>query len=308
MSTKPVMRFVVLACLLGTLSCADDDASEPIPAVSEHPIIDGADDRLDLYQVTDPLLRRIADSTVMLGDACWASGDTREGGLVAFDCGPTIAARGSLHLQTRDGFTADKATLDRRVWSTGAGCDVSPVGDLLGGIADLAYTWHVRHDGAFTFAAPALKLLIDTSEANGSSTAHFEDIGDKILVYEPYLQSGALMTEDVWTTEHISRTTGRWWLVDLTPGGSPSLGGISAADLRTLEDWSAVLSALSPLVGSLQLGIGSYNPGLDSWVDRLEHRLGDRVLRGRARLAQHGVQRHGARDHRGGAQGDRVLL
>ncbi|MCC6621481.1 MAG: trypsin-like peptidase domain-containing protein [Deltaproteobacteria bacterium] len=208
-----------------------------------------------------------------LGDACWDSGDTRNVA-VDFGCGPAAAPRGSVHLETRVGQTADKATLDRRVWTAGDGCDVSPVGDALADVQSIAYTWFVESDGAYTFAAPALKLLIDTSEANPTTAGdpRLENAGDKIMVFEPYLQDTVWVVEDIWTPEIATRTSGRWWLVDLTPGGSPALGAIARSDLRTLDAWTTALAAAgAPTIVSLQIGVGSGNAGLKSWVDDLAY-------------------------------------
>jgi hypothetical protein len=175
-----------------------------------------------------------------------------------------------VHLATGVGENVDKATLDRRAWSGATACNQGPVGDVLGDVSEIAYSWHVANDGGFSYAAPAVKLLVDTADTNGTSTTHFETIADKILVYEPYLQSGAMMAEDVWIDETITATQGLFWLVDLTPGGSTTLGGISRSDLRTLSSWDAAMGGTGEIV-ALQLGVGSYNQGVSSWVDSLRY-------------------------------------
>ncbi|MFT7582789.1 MAG: hypothetical protein ACI9MR_004472 [Myxococcota bacterium] len=225
---------------------------------------------------TYSLTLRIGDQTdiTALGQGCWDSGDTRAGGTLAMGCGPSSAPRGALRLTTAEGAVADKATVDLRDWSSTGSCTNAatgnPIDEQLSSITGLDYTWLVSSDGTFSWAAPSLKLIIDTVEANGTSSAKFETVGDKILVYEAYLQAGAMIAEDVWLAESITDTDGRWWLVDLTPGGSPALGSISRSDLKTLGEWSALFE-FSGLIGgtiaSLQVGVGSNNKGLISYVD-----------------------------------------
>lgn len=189
-----------------------------------------------------------------LGQAGWISGDTRadghvdvngnnqlvsgrsavEDGLIAdrlnFVNGPAVppVGSGSVHFKTTN--NPDKSTLENR--------DVSV--DFLNSIFDIEYAWHRTSGGV---AAPALKIGIDTNEANPAGVKAVdrgEDRYDKILVFEPY-QNGTVVTSDnVWTTENIDNTTGGFWLVNLT-GGSV-LPATNLSDLRSLADWQTAFS------------------------------------------------------------------
>lgn len=227
-----------------------------------------------------------------LGNHGWSSGDTRAAGYTDINGGnqlllgrertdsppllentlinerldfviaPPIPPMGPGAARLTTDENPDKATLDRRDFS-------SPFDDPL----TFEYVWY-RHTGSsVSTAAPALKLLIDTSEDNpGGPQAEdrFETVGDKILVYEPYLQ-GTSPQDDIWTPEAIDPTTGLFWLVNLT-GGSSALPVTNPADLRTLSQWQTAFGDAGEsgsTVSSLQLGIGDGNPGLDSYVDYL---------------------------------------
>ena len=241
-----------------------------------------------------------ADTVQGLDQACWDSGDTRAAGYLnnnnppdnqlvrgrpladnptlledtlideRLSCGsPPIAAPvgpGALRFTTPE--NGDKATVDRRDF------DVTLSDPDLG----FNYAWLRVASGSPTTAAPALKLIIDTSELNptGDRAAdRGETVGDKILVYEPYLQSTTL--DDTWTIESPDRSQGWWWLVNLTSTPS-TLPATNEADLRTLEDWSTTFDAsglgLDAKIISTQIGVGSANPGLVSFVDYFEFTSG----------------------------------
>jgi hypothetical protein len=231
-----------------------------------------------------------------LGDAGWDSGDTRAAGYLnnnnppdnqlmrgrpradnptlledtlinerlSFGSPPIAAPVGPGALRFTTPENGDKATVDRRDF------DVTLSDPDLG----FNYAWLRVSDGSPTAAAPALKLIIDTSEPNptdDTAADRGETVGDKILVYEPYLQSTTL--DDTWTIESPDRSQGWWWLVNLTSTGS-TLPATNEADLRTLADWSTTFDTsglgLDANIVSVQIGIGSGNPGLDSFVDSFE--------------------------------------
>lgn len=235
-----------------------------------------------------------------LGDAAWDSGDTRAAGYLNNNNPPDnqlipgrvradnpslledtlIAPRlnfgtpaiappvgpGALHLVTDQ--SADKATLDKRGLDT-------PLADPF---LSFDYAWLRVGDATSTVAAPALKLIIDTDEVNpAGDTAQDrgETQGDKILVYEPYHQATTL--DDIWTPESITPTEGKWWLVNLD-GGS-AMPPTNQADLRTLADWATAFDfsglGLNTKIVSIQIGIGSGNPELDTYVDHLQMSSGD---------------------------------
>jgi hypothetical protein len=242
-----------------------------------------------LLNVDDAMLEATSIVVDELGDSGWSSGDTRADGYTDINGGnqlvlgrartdnnllledtlisprlnfaivPAIAPMGPGGVRFTTEGNADKATLDRRNWDA-----------PFEGPFTFEYVWYREGDSTPTVAAPALKLGIDTSEVNPagpSAEDKYETTFDKILVYEPYHQQVTL--DDTWTTEMISPTEGRWWLVNLTLGGV--LPPTNQADLRTLQQWQTEFSDAgeSGMITSLQLGVGSGNPNLDSYVDYL---------------------------------------
>ena len=209
------------------------------------------------------------DYTVtFLGDDGWISGDTRPGGTLTFVPGPGAPAEGvgSLRLQT-DATTGSKATLENRETS----------GPLSAYAA--TYAWY-RVTGQ-PAVSPAHKLGIDTSDPNPSSPTAVqrgEDRFDKILVYEPYLNPlGRTLSSGTWTTETITQSSGKWWIVDLDGSTAPGYG--QGGPYFTLAQWlgdpvyGPVLSAGT--IVSMQLGVGSNNPGFDGNVDYLTYTRND---------------------------------
>lgn len=236
-----------------------------------------------------PVLRADTFLVDEFGDAGWQAGDTRASGYtdinggnqlvlgrtrtdapplledtliaarLAFTAGPSPVAdpQGSLHITAVT--NGDKATLENRSFSA----------SLFDPTIQFQYRW-IRTSGGV--AAPAIKIGIDTAEANPSgntATDRGEDRFDKILVYEPYLQGSVATQDNIWTTESIAYTSGKLWLVNLTPGGALPVTDMS--DLRTLDEWATlfgVAGATGDIV-SLQIGVGSPNPNQDSYVDFL---------------------------------------
>jgi len=216
-----------------------------------------------------------------VGQHGWDSGDTRASGyldihgdtqvvsgrnqveealiadriaLTAAPGGPPLA-NGALQLRT---FAMDeKATLELSDWNA-----------PFDGILMIEYA-SLRESGAPPVAHPAIKVGIDTSEANGTSDLAVdrgEHRFDKILVYEPYLNH--VTFDDVWVVDTLTRSAGLFWLVNLNPISSLPSGGIG--DLRTLDEWNTEFSAAGlggATATSLQVGIGSGNPELSAYVD-----------------------------------------
>jgi len=237
------------------------------------------------------------------GDAGWDSGDTRAAGYLNSNSPPDnqlirgrpradnpllledtlIAPRlsfgippvsppvgpGALKLVT--GQSGDKATLD---------LDTSPFEGIISPFdSNLAFTyaWLRISDPTPTVFAPALKLGINTTEANPAgdqAVARGEDRFDKILVYEPYHQ--AVTFDNLWQLETVTKTQGKFWLVNLDPVSA--LPATNQADLRTLEEWSTAFDAsglgLDAKIDSIQIGVGSGNPDLEAYVDYLEFTSG----------------------------------
>ena len=180
--------------------------------------------------------------------------------------GPGGAA-GSLRLTTP--AAGDKATLEDR------GIAVNPFDPAI----HLEYRWY-RSPTSVGVAAPALKLGLNTTEANPTGTLaadRGENRIDKLLVYEPYLQGPT--SSGTWKTETINLTTGKFWLVNLTAPTSSALPATSQAVTRTLSGWATVFgTGLSPSAVSLQLGAGSGNAGHDGYVEYVELGAGPGTL------------------------------
>lgn len=221
-----------------------------------------------------------------LGDDGWNAGDTRAVGYldlhgdtqlvsgrnatedaliadrIAFTAAPIGAPLGNGALRLTTYATDDKATLD-----------LDALSDPFGSVVTIEYAWFRASDGTPTVAAPAVKIGIDTGEANSTSDLSLdrgEEGFDKILVYEPYFNGPKL--DDTWTVETITPTDGQWWLVNLNSNSALPPGG--EGDLRTLDQWSIDFAAAGlggATMTSLQLGIGSGNPAQESHVDSLTY-------------------------------------
>jgi hypothetical protein len=219
-----------------------------------------------------------------LGDGGWDSGDTRAFGYldvhgdtqvvsgrnaiedaliadrIAFTAGPGIPPFGNGALRLTVDGTDDKATLA-----------LPGLSDPFAADLNFEYAWLVVGDETPTASAPAIKILIDTTEANSTSDLSVdrgEDGSDKILVYEPYLNAPKL--DDTWTPEMITPMGGLWWLVNLNSTTVLPPGG--TGDLRTLDQWVIDFAAAGlsgATIRSLQIGVGSGNPNQVSYVDYL---------------------------------------
>jgi len=212
----------------------------------------------------------------------------------AKDPAPSTTQGGALRLQTDVASgrgQGDKATLENRSLS------IDPFDPAI----EWSYDWYREPGGGA--AAPALKLGIDTSEPNPTSAtavARGENRFDKILVYEPYQQGPTQAS--TWTTEFIdfdgtgaftgsvaTAPAGRFWLVNLVPQGQSALrfgyAPSRQAELFTLQEWQAKFDNAAfppanpndprstpppPMITSIQIAIGSGNPGQDSYVDSLQ--------------------------------------
>lgn len=203
------------------------------------------------------------------GDFEWVKGDTRANSVVSFVDGPAPTPLGDGSARLLTGATGtDKATIDKRA------ADLGSITAFSGSY------WWIRTAGSGA-PAPALKLGIDTSDPNPNTPTAIErgeDRFDKILVYEPYLNPlGRTIPTGVWTQDSVDQTTGTWWLVDLDGNADPNNSGVGGPYL-TLGDWQsnpeygAVLSGGT--ITSIQFGVGSGNPSIDSNVDRFAYTIG----------------------------------
>ena len=190
---------------------------------------------------------------VDFGDDGWIIGDTRENGIVEFVAGPDTPplGSGSLRLATTSN-NPDKAGVIK----------VGDFGDLSG--VSGHYQWY-RTSSTNGFQAPAFKLGIDTTDTNPSGLPY-----DKILVYEPYFQSGfdPATSDFVWKLESFDQNNGKWWLWDSTHGTDY---GQSYAGVKTLSEWQSdstfgVLLSNGNIV-ALLFEVGSWNANTDGYVD-----------------------------------------
>lgn len=207
-----------------------------------------------------------------LGDGGWTLGDTRDGSGTSIDPAPgrvdlNVASPGtppsgynSLRLVTDTG--SSKATLHQ------SGVNLGAIADFSG-----SYSWYKTTAGA---AAPAFKLGIDTADSNPASSRPGEALFDKFLIYEPYDNpDSADPGVNVWVTQSFDQTNGDWWLVDRTAGNlqvNPPHSSLSLSEWLSDGTYGTLLSGGT--IVAAQLGIGSGNENLNSYVDTLTYTYG----------------------------------
>jgi hypothetical protein len=201
----------------------------------------------------------------------WTNGDTRDtAGVNGSPAGildlnivaPVSGPSGYNAMRLITSAASSKATLHQ-------------TGVNLGGIANFSggYSWYKTTAGA---PAPAFKLGIDTSDSNPASSRPGEAAFDKFLIYEPYdnPDSGDPGT-GVWVTQSFGLNTGTWWMVDRTAG---NLQVNTPYSNRTLAIWLADATYGTRLTGgtivNVQIGQGSGNAGLTSYVDAANYTFG----------------------------------
>jgi len=205
------------------------------------------------------------------GDGGWQNSDTRDSttanvgpaGRVDLDVtapAPGPSGYNALRLTTVTGN--DKAT-------------IAQTGINLGSIANFSgsFSWYKEQTGA---AAPALKIGIDTTDANVASSRPDESNWDKFLIYEPYDNpDSADPGTGTWVTQKFSLNSGGWWLRDRNSGTNVS----APPNGKTLQQWlsdptyGALLTNAS-IVG-VQIGTGSGNANLTGYVDTLSYTYGE---------------------------------
>lgn len=205
-----------------------------------------------------------AASISSFGSGGWNSGDTRVAGVNAtlqadidsrlvFDgAAPAGAPDGPGALKMIVPGATDKATIER----------VANYGTLSNTFT-ASYSWYKT-----ALFAPSFKIGFDSTDANPASTRIGENNWDKLLIYEPINGNGSTTAtnNNVWVTETINWTTGKFWLVDRSIPTSVNQGSP-----QTLSWWfntSAYASKLAAAnVVTLQFGIGSNNAGGNAWLD-----------------------------------------
>ncbi|HVT88883.1 MAG TPA: hypothetical protein VHD56_08535 [Tepidisphaeraceae bacterium] len=211
------------------------------------------------------------------GDGGWTNGDTRDATGVNVDPAP---GRLDLNVSPPGGVSPSGNNVLRLVTDTGsAKATLQQSGVSLGNIANFSgsYTWYKENAGA---AAPAFKLGIDTTDSNPTSSRPGEALFDKFLVYEPYdnPDSGDPGT-GVWVNQSFSLNSGGWWLVDRTAGNIQVNPPYSSL---TLNQWLSDATYGTRLSGgnivAIQIGQGSGNAGLTSYVDSAAYTYGVNAL------------------------------
>lgn len=172
-------------------------------------------------------------------------------------------APGAVHFRTEQ--DEDKATIKN------LDIQIPFLNDGIG----FAYRWYRVAGGPN--AAPSLKTFIENPDEPNRTDLQALDRGytdfNYELIYEPYRQCP--VDDNVWTDEVIDYDTGGWWLRTMTPDGGV-LGDMSRSDqapLLTLQKWAKVFrdrGVTSAMYVGAMLGVGSYNPGQDSYVQRFE--------------------------------------
>ncbi|MFA9478940.1 PEP-CTERM sorting domain-containing protein [Phycisphaerales bacterium AB-hyl4] len=203
------------------------------------------------------------------GMAGWESTDTRVEGAnattqaqidsrIQFVQGPAGADGGALNLIAP--ATSDKATL--------ALVDTNGLGGLAGLTAE--YRWY--KDSPSGAAAPGFKIGLQTADfgTTGSSSRIGENDWDKVLIYEPYDNpSGGNPPTGQWITQTLDAETGTWWMFDrttLTTVNAPH-NSLTLAEWMDDEEWGTLLTGAT--IVDIQLGVGSGNADVDSYVDYL---------------------------------------
>ncbi len=121
-------------------------------------------------------------------------------------------------------------------------------------------------------AAPSLKLVL----WRPNTPSGYDGYGE--LIYEPYWQGGGNPVHDQWLTENITGESGAWW----TTGVFGQPGSAGGPPVRTLSEWLGLFStgdtgydASTTIVTQIYMGVGSYNPGVDSFFDNLSINVPD---------------------------------
>jgi hypothetical protein len=219
-----------------------------------------------------PITSAFGATTIVdnFGDGGWQNSDTRDG--VGLNVGP--AGRVDLDITAPiagpSGYNSLRLTTD----TASAKATIAQTGLTLGNIANFSgtYNWYKSQAGA---PAPALKIGIDTSDANPASSRPDEANWDKFLIYEPYdnPDSGDPGT-NTWVTQTFSPTSGTWWMFDRNGGGVVNPPHTSITLQQWLSDTTYGTRLSGGTIVAVQLGTGSGNAGLTGYVDSLSYTYG----------------------------------
>ena len=214
-----------------------------------------------------------ATTTVLnFGDGGWTIGDTRDAGGTNVNPAP---GRAELDQTPPSLGPTGRSALLLATDTASSKATVHQQGVSLGTIANFSgsYNWYKVETGA---PAPAFKLGIDTSDSNPGSSRPGEPAFDKFLIYEPYDNPNAADPgAGVWKTQSFGLNNGDWWLVDRTLGNvqvNPPHNSL------TLQGWLNHPTYGTLLAGgtivNVQIGQGSGNPNLTSYVDFASYTYG----------------------------------
>ena len=148
--------------------------------------------------------------------------------------------------------------------------DFGDAASFLGNV-QLAYNYYKTANPLNVSAAPALKLIVNSTSGTGDNYG--------TLVYEPYW-NGPTPTADAWQAVSINSSTGSggdgnggWWW----SGGFEIGSGAGGPPLRSLTEWVAAFQTSDPTdfatarVVALGIGEGTYNPGEVSYFDGISY-------------------------------------
>ncbi|WP_428306956.1 PEP-CTERM sorting domain-containing protein [Lacipirellula sp.] len=148
--------------------------------------------------------------------------------------------------------------------------DFGDAASFLGNV-QLAYNYYKTANPLNASAAPALKLIVNSTAGTGDNYG--------TLIYEPYW-NGPTPTADAWQAVSISPTdgggndaNGGWWW----SGGFEIGSGAGGPPLRSLTEWVAAFQTSDPTdfatarVVALGIGEGTYNPGEVSYFDGISY-------------------------------------
>jgi hypothetical protein len=180
----------------------------------------------------------------------------------------------ALRLYTRPSQNSDRAEVGI-AYDTGLFNGMKFKDMVAGGITFEYSFFKANVSGGNQEAAPAIKVVV-FNPAGGFWTT---------FVYEPYL-NGPNPTKDVWQSKIADTTTGTstnltastggvgWWQSYVNPYKSSNYR-------RSLATWVDYFNTTIPdifkdaIVGQVSIGVGTYNPGVTSYVNSLRIAVGD---------------------------------
>ena len=185
----------------------------------------------------------------------------------------------ALRLYTRPSETSDRAEVGMHFYDTGLFNGMKFKDMVAGGITFEYSYFKATVSGGNEEAAPAIKVVVYKPPITAPALW-------TTFVYEPY-KNGPNPTKDVWQSKIADTTTGTsttlttastggvgWWQSQVSPFKT-------ATYCRSLATWADYLNTTMPdifkdaIVGQVSIGVGTYNPGVTSYVNSLRIAVGD---------------------------------